>query len=168
MFRSVDLPASVPGNLYLYRMPGRFDDLDQVFDEIKTAGISQIVSLAPMDEIQSKAPNYAEAIRRTSTPAPVTIVPVEDFDVPSDWEKFTRVARSAAQSLLAGEGILVHCGAGIGRTGMFATLVLHHLGFELQEALEQVDQAGSRPEMDGQTRFLRGLIEGSPSEGHQD
>lgn len=160
MFRQVSLPASVRGDLYLYRMPGRSGDLDQVFDELEREGISQVISLAPMHEIDSKSPDYAQAIRSSSVPVQVTIVPVEDFNVPSDREGFDRAARSAAQSLRAGEGILVHCGAGIGRTGMFAALVLHHLGTELQEALDRLDEAGSRPEKDGQTRFLRSMIEG--------
>lgn len=168
MFRRVGLPSAVEGSLYLYSMPGRSEHFDQVIDEFEREGISQVISLAPMHEIESNSPDYARAIRSSSVPALVTIVPVEDFDVPSDREGFDRVARSAAQALRSGKSILVHCGAGIGRTGMFAALVLHHLGTDLQEALDRLDEAGSRPERDGQTRFLRGMVKGERSKGSRD
>lgn len=160
MFRAVDLPQSINGKLYLYRMPGRTGSLKEVFEQVEKLGLAEIISLAPMEEIRSKSPEYAEAISSQETPVNVTIVPVEDFGVPSDPDAFARAAESAAVSLRAGDRILVHCGAGIGRTGMFATLVLHYLGLGYEQSLETVEKAGSRPEKDGQVQFLRSMIKG--------
>jgi len=51
-----------------------------------------------------------------------------------------------AQALRLGERVLIHCGAGIGRTGMLATCVLMHLGVSRCEATQAVTGAGAGPE----------------------
>ena len=40
LFRAVELPDTVRGGLYLHSMPGRYESLDTVVDEIREAGIS--------------------------------------------------------------------------------------------------------------------------------
>ena len=65
-----------------------------------------------------------------------------------------RSASEIAESLKTGQNVLVHCGAGIGRTGTFAVLVLMRLRLGLEEAMTFVKVAGSCPETSGQRGFL--------------
>ncbi|MEX2443140.1 MAG: hypothetical protein WD492_06030 [Alkalispirochaeta sp.] len=50
---------------------------------------------------------------------------------------------------------LVHCGAGVGRTGTFADAVLMSLGYTYNDAYEEINAAGSHPEMPAQREFLQ-------------
>ena len=49
-------------------------------------------------------------------------------------------------ALRAGESVLLHCAAGLGRTGTAAACVLKALGLETREALQRVREAGSNPQ----------------------
>ena len=51
-----------------------------------------------------------------------------------------------ADTVRAGGVVLVHCAAGIGRTGTAAACVLKALGLEADEALARVRSAGSNPQ----------------------
>ena len=46
----------------------------------------------------------------------------------------------------AGDAVLLHCAAGLGRTGTAAACVLKALGLDAQEALQRVRDAGSNPQ----------------------
>ena len=56
-----------------------------------------------------------------------------------------------------GEHIVIHCRAGIGRTGMVAAGVLLHCGFEPDEALEHISlkRGVTVPDTDEQIEWLR-------------
>jgi hypothetical protein len=82
MFRPVTLPQGVPGRLYLHIMPGRYEAWDAFEAEARRCGITSIVCLAPDDEIQTKSPPYAEAIRRDALPCVRETFPVTDYGVP--------------------------------------------------------------------------------------
>jgi protein-tyrosine phosphatase len=127
-------------------MPGRTEPLDVCWAEVKALEIHSIVSLTSEDEIATKSPAYFSAILSGTVPCERWPVPVKDYGVPEQAFDYLRVASNVAESLKAGKNILVHCGAGIGRTGSFATLVLMRLRLPLQEALKRVQAAGSRPE----------------------
>jgi protein-tyrosine phosphatase len=49
---------------------------------------------------------------------------------------------------------LLHCAAGMGRTGTVAACLLKRLGLPKEEALERVRQAGSNPESAVQTGLV--------------
>jgi protein-tyrosine phosphatase len=71
---------------------------------------------------------------------------VPDFGVPTDRSAFTVSVNETARRLCNGESILLHCGAGIGRTGMFAICVLLALGMTQKHAQETIANAGSSSE----------------------
>lgn len=158
MFREVRLPEEINGQLFLYRMPGTAHDLESELKLVADHGIGRIICLPTLDEIERRSPEYALAIARGKVPARVIRLPVEDFNVPEDGVKFARVARETADAVRAGGSVLVHCAAGIGRTGMFATLTLYYLGLDLDQALERVREAGSNPEAARQLEFIRSVI----------
>lgn len=154
MFRSVRLHESISGQLFLHSMPGRYEALDEAIKELASKGITAVVSLAPQTEIRSKSSAYADAIEEGSLPVTVLIEPVVDYGVPKDLDAFTDLAKEIANQLSAGSNILVHCGAGIGRTGMFTAIVLSYLGMTHEESLQRVREASAGPETDSQRALV--------------
>ena len=59
-----------------------------------------------------------------------------------------RVAQAAIARRLpkAGDAVMLHCAAGIGRTGTAAACLLKRLGLSSSEAIQRVRDAGSNPE----------------------
>ena len=71
MFRRVDLPAQIPGQLLLHSMPGRFESLDKVWHHVETEAIAAIVCLNEPHELRLKSWQYAEALENGKVPCAV-------------------------------------------------------------------------------------------------
>ncbi|SFM86070.1 Tyrosine phosphatase family protein [Thermodesulforhabdus norvegica] len=155
MFRSVTLPQNVPGRLLLHSMPGRFESWQQFLEKAKQYRIDHIVCLASDDEIEIKSPSYARAIQNRTLEIPRRCFHIPDFGTPDNPQEYAEFVMHIAELLRSGKTILVHCGAGIGRTGTLAITLLLALGVDRTEAELTVGSTGSHPETDGQ----RGLID---------
>lgn len=155
MFREVELPRQCQGRLYLHSMPGRQERLDDVWAQAHDRAVSAIVCLAPMEEVRKKSPRYAAALESGTAPCAVVPFPVADYQGPDDDGAFRDAITMIADRLRRGDHILVHCGAGIGRTGMFAVGVLMALGSDEREARRRVRAAGSGPEREAQDAALQ-------------
>ncbi len=156
-FREITLPTGVPGRLYLHSMPGLCEPLGDAWRQVRRLGIATIVALPPLDEIDVRSAAYGRAIRAGETPCRVLRFPVGDFRAPSDDQEFQKTVEEVAGYLQRGERVLVHCAAGIGRTGMFAAATLVALGLQMDEALARAAAVGSRPEREEQLDALRRL-----------
>ena len=121
---------------------------------VTTAQVHSIVSLTSDEEISKKSPSYASAIANGSVPCHRWSLSVPDRGAPDNESEFLNLASEVSESLKSGKNVMVHCGAGIGRTGMFAALVLMRLRVPLEEALRRVKAAGSSPETSEQSAFL--------------
>ena len=146
MLRLVPLPTSIPGKLYLHSMPGRYEPFERTVAEIRMRGITEVICLVPLDEIEFKSPDYARALKNGDTSWRQVMFPIVDYGVPKEREAYRRLIVQIVDSLRAGTNVLAHCGAGIGRTGTLAACVLAVLGVPVAEALETVHAAGSYPE----------------------
>ena len=131
-------------------MPGRYEVFEEAWRAILDHGITQVICLVPADELQDKSPLYARAVQEERTPWVHESFPVEDFEAPADREAFWTLARKTATRLRAGETILAHCAAGIGRTGTFAVCVLLALGLTTASARAAVRSAGAGPQTSAQ------------------
>jgi len=163
LFRRVELPGHVPGALYLHSLPGRLEPLELCWEEARRRRLAAIVCLVPDEEILAKSPDYHAALARGAAPCDVWRFPVVDFGAPDDRDDFARILERAAERLRSGDALLVHCAAGIGRTGMFAAGVLRRLGVEPAAAAERVRAAGSwaeRPEQADALDDLAGRDDG--------
>ena len=153
-FREVALPPGVPGTLWLSSMPGRFEAWPAFEATARRHRIGLVVCLTPRGEMAELSPRYHRAVGGGSLPFRWANVPVPNFGVPDDVPLFRREVEAIADALRAGESVMMHCAAGIGRTGSTAACVLKALGLPSGEALQRVRDAGSNPENARQSGFV--------------
>lgn len=64
--------------------------------------------------------------------------PIIDTSVPSSIDKFAVLVRRIVLALSEGETVIIHCMAGLGRSGLVAASCLTAIGFTPQEAISKV------------------------------
>ena len=154
MFRRVELPAPISGRLLLHSMPGRFENLDNVWHHLERESVGRIICLNELHEIRLKSSRYADALETGKVPCPVVSFEIREGGVPEDRNAFWALANDIAKRLQAGEAVLIHCAGGMGRTAMLAVSVLLALGEPRDAAEERVSRAGSLVETMPQIEML--------------
>lgn len=145
-FRSVRLPPEVPGQLLLDAMPGRFESWKAFENRAHERGLGVVVCLTPRAEMAELSPQYRHAVDSGRVPFRWMHLPVPNFGVPDDAAGFRREVERIAHALRHGDTVLLHCAAGMGRTGSAAACVLKALGVPTEDALQRVREAGSNPQ----------------------
>ncbi len=146
-FRPLPLPdANLPGRLWLQSMPGRLESWGAFLDEARLRQLHLVVCLNPLEEVAQLSPGYHKAITEGRLPFRWLHLPMRDFGLGSDPLAFRTGVEQIAQGLRLGESVLLHCAAGLGRTGTVAACVLKSLGQDREPALRQVRAAGSNPQ----------------------
>lgn len=146
LFRRPALPEEVRGVLYLSAMPGRYDAWPEFLAEAHRARLALVVCLASLDEVAERSRDYHVAIVEGTLPFRWLHLTMQNFGVSSAAHEFRTGIEQTAAALRAGDAVLMHCAAGIGRTGTAAACVLKCLGLDKAESLRRVRQAGSDPE----------------------
>ena len=119
--------------------------------------MNEVVCLVSDQEIRVKSPSYAKALQANNWPFSVTQFPVPDYGVPNDAAGLVDLAKVTAERLRSGGRIVVHCAAGVGRTGLFSAMVLLAAGMPLKLALVSVKEARSGPETEHQRALLENV-----------
>lgn len=163
IFRRVTLADSIPGKLYLTDMPGRFEPIHEFIAHIHRLSISRVVCLTPLDEVREKSPDYYHLITSGTFSGYLEHFPIPDYGIPEEQENFLLLSKKMAGFLKTGDNIVIHCNAGIGRTGSLAMVILMTLGMERIDAAAAVRDAHSQPEGISQ----RGLIDWCAHELHK-
>jgi predicted protein tyrosine phosphatase len=145
-FRPVALPPQVPGSLWLGSMPGRFESWNAFEARAHRARLALVVCLTPRSELAELSPSYHAAVVQGTVPFRWLNLPMPNFGVPEDRAAFRREVQHIANALRLGDAVLLHCAAGMGRTGSTAACVLKALGLDTEEALQRVRDAGSNPQ----------------------
>jgi len=137
----IELPFSMPGKIFRSPMPFSRFDKQEVWSSYLDEEIGLVVILTEQQEYLVYAGKDLPVFYR-SNDIETLHVPVPDFGIPEDlvgWQAGLDEAVSAAKS---GTNIVVHCLAGIGRTGIFlACLAKEHLGLEGQDAISWVRES---------------------------
>jgi len=145
-FRPLPLPDDVPGRLWLQSMPGRREPWSAFLDEARLNRLDMLVCLNPLEEVAELSPPYHKAVAQGRMPFRWLHVPMRDFGLAADAAAFRQGVEQVAQGLRMGDRALLHCAAGMGRTGTMAACVLKRLGMPAAEALAAVSAAGSNPQ----------------------
>ena len=134
----IELPLGFPGRVFRSPMPfGQYDLHGEVYDRFCEEQIAVIVLLASDEECLHKTGCNLRALYHKEG-FQVLYLPIPDFGVPTrdDLEQAVQHTIAYAQ---AGHHIVIHCSAGIGRTGLFmAYLAKQCLELSGTEALQWV------------------------------
>ena len=150
---AVPLGDTVTGQLVL----GSFTDVGPDPDgAMAEGGCDILVSLIQDDEIAMRFPAYGDWLRQASDRA--IRLPIPDYGVTDD-DKLLQLIERIVGIVRQGTSVLVHCGGGIGRAGVVATLVLVSLGWDLDDAAAHVriNRPGAGPDSPDQHAQLERL-----------
>lgn len=156
--RKVELPE-VTGSLFLSHIPGRHETFPEARESISKLGIDKVVCLATQAEIRQESPEYFEAIQAGELPWVQVDFPIPDRGVPTDLSPLLRTVEDLVADLRNDRRVLVHCVAGVGRTGTVAMCVLIGIGLDPLEASVRLADAAAGPESDSQETLVNRVAE---------
>jgi protein-tyrosine phosphatase len=136
-------------------MPGRLEPWSTFLAGARAHGLQQVLCLNPLYEVERLSPDYATAIAAGTLPFRWTHLPMQDFGLAAALDAYRDAIDEVAHTVRGGGAVLLHCAAGIGRTGTTAACLLKRLGAPTAVALQRVREAGSNPE----SALQQGLIE---------
>ena len=133
-----ELPTTLPGKIYRSAMPfSTYDPDGQLIQAYKQRGVSKIVMLTSDEESQRITGRDLRSIYDEED-FEVQYLPIPDFSTP-EAEDLREAVQQVLSHSRSGEGIAIHCHAGVGRTGMFAAgLAKLGMGFSSDEAIHWV------------------------------
>ena len=135
------LPYGLAGTIYRSSLPGSplFDPGNQLLDAYLEADVDTVVMLTPDDEARELT-GMVLRDRYKTLGFDVIYAPVPDFSIPAPGE-FRKLIQDSLEAAESGKTIVIHCHAGVGRTGVFLSCLAKAV-FEMpgEEAVAWVRQ----------------------------
>ncbi|RPJ02359.1 MAG: hypothetical protein EHM36_12595 [Deltaproteobacteria bacterium] len=130
-----ELPFHFPGRIFRSPMPySVYDPQGDSLLQFKRQKGSIIVLLAEEEECMERTGRKLKSLYHQEG-FQVIHLPIPDFDVPSR-EDLEEAVKKTVEYAQAGENIVIHCHAGLGRTGLFvAYLAKQVFGLSSEEAI---------------------------------
>jgi len=122
----------------------------------RALGVARVLSLVEDWELGRRLPGLFEGLAEQGISA--LRFPVRDFGVPADPAGFARLLADLRHRLQTGEGVLVHCNAGLGRTAVVLASLLRVHGLR-EDPVEEIRRLYRSDAMrdPAQEAFVRGL-----------
>ncbi len=156
-FQMVEVKLSdMPGRLFVGPLPGRTTKVAGELDALVGFGIRHVFGLLPAIDLDDfyRVPTYLAEVRSRFEER-FTLIDVIDYEVPPVDAPFEAGVDAATRALVAGDKVYVHCGAGCGRAGVFASCVLVSRGMDPIAAVEHFRAArGCGPETPEQVAYV--------------
>lgn len=128
------------GFLAVMPKPKSGEWIEEEFANISAFGVHQVVSLLEPDEAAG-AGLQDESLLCQANGMKFVSYPMRDRSVPGSVEDFSRFTYKLFRAIAGGSNTVVHCLAGIGRSGIVSCAVLVHSGMGAREAFEQISRA---------------------------
>lgn len=130
--------------------------LPEHFDALRAQGVDCVVSLMQADEAARYGLRDEAGLCRAAGMDFLSL-PVVDHGVPDSVAPVEAASAEIRRRLALGQGVAVHCYAGIGRSPMLIAAVLIDLGWGTDDACEAISRARGWvvPEMEEQLAWLR-------------
>jgi len=143
------------GFLAIMAHPASSGDPAATLARVAAAGVQQVISLLEPEEAAALGLQREAQLAAENSMGFVSF-PVPDMGLPESVEPFARLSLMLYRQVESGVNSLIHCRAGIGRSGLLAAAVLMHGGLDAPRAFAQV--AGMRgahlPETPAQGSWL--------------
>ncbi len=123
-------------NIYMSAKPTE-KNLEKYINFMKTNGVGTVIPLLPIQDIYRI---YGFDLLEVYEDSNLEVIhfPIEDFSTPDDLNLFDYFINDVGESLQR-TNILIHCSAGLGRTGLVtAALLVKYNKYDSQKAIEIV------------------------------
>jgi len=142
------------GNLAIMAAPRPTENLEETILGWRSEGVDVVVSLLE----SSEAPGLSEAESQLCDEFGIEFLsfPIRDKTVPTALEAFSGIVQLLADRVSTGQGVAIHCRAGIGRSSTLAACILTTLGVDAAAALDMIAEARGAevPETEAQRQWI--------------
>lgn len=143
------------GFLAVMAKPAAGEWIEDEFLGIAKQGIHQIVSLLELQEAYVVGLQDEKQLAEKNRMEFISF-PIQDRGLPKSVSEFSRFTKNLYHQVSDGKNTIVHCWAGIGRTGLVAAGILLHHGYNPSAAFELISlkRRVQVPDTDEQRNWL--------------
>ncbi len=127
------------GFLSVMAKPVSGEWIEDEFSGIAKEGVLQIISLLEPHESYEVGLQNEEKLANKNGMKYISFQ-IKDRGLPTSVKQFSEFTRNIYHEIAGGKNTVIHCRAGIGRTGLVAGGVLLHCGFTAQEAFAHISK----------------------------
>lgn len=149
------------GFLAVMAKPVAGEWIEDEFSGLAKSGLAQVVSLLE-DHEAFEVGLRDEALLCKQHGLMFVSYPIADRGLPPTVAGFAEITKRLYHEIAVGRSTVIHCRAGIGRTGMVAAGVLLHASFGVDEAFDHISDRRTVevPDTDEQRDWLRENAQG--------